>query len=137
MKRCNRVVIFLYCRISHCRHVMWQLPWVSCHRGSRGSRAIVPPCLRGSKYFSRGYFVSPKFFLVGILVGSKIFCRGYFMGPDFFSWVLCGSKFVLVGISWVQNFFSWVFRGSNFFSWVFSWFRDFFSRTRGRYLVII
>ena len=33
---------------------------------TRGSRAIVLLCLRGSEIFSRGYFVGAKFFLVGI-----------------------------------------------------------------------
>ena len=63
----------------------------------RGSCAIVglvglvPPCLRGSENFSRGYFR-----------GFKIFSRGYFVGFTFF----------LMCISWVSIFFSWVFRGS-------------------------
>ena len=32
-----------------------QISWIVCHRGSRGSRASVPPCLCG-------YFVNPYFF---------------------------------------------------------------------------
>ena len=53
----------------------------------------------------RGYFLGPKFFLVGIswilffLVGTSLvqnFSRGYFVGPKVF----------LVGIMWVQFFFS-------------------------------
>ena len=74
-----------------------------------GSRAIVglvglvPPChcaLHGYEFFSRGYFMDPKFFLVGIstvqniflwvFLGSQIFSCGYFVGPRFF----------LVGILW-------------------------------------
>ena len=87
---------------------------VSCYRGSRESRAIVPSCLR---------FVGPKFFHVGsswvqniflwvirgyqifsreYLVVPKIFTRGYFVGPTFF----------IVGISWLKTFFSKVFCGS-------------------------
>lgn len=66
-----------------------------------GSRTImglvnlVPSCLRGSKIHSRGYFVGPKFFLVGIL-WVRIF----------FVWVFRGFKI----------FFSLVFHGSRFFS---------------------
>ena len=55
--------------------------------------------IRGSKIFSRGYFVGPKFSR-----GSEIFSHGYFAGQNFFS----------RGYSWVQNFFSRVFRGSIF-----------------------
>ena len=63
----------------------------------RGSRAIVgfvglvPSCLRG-------YFMSPKLFLVGIswvksffswvFRESKVFSRGYFVGQNFPSWVI-------------------------------------------------
>ena len=48
----------------------------------------------GSKIFSQGYFMGPKFFLMGISQdqnffswvssGSKAFSHGYFMGPKFF-----------------------------------------------------
>ena len=91
--------------------------------GCRGSSAIVPSC-------PPGYFVSSKFFLVGIswvqnffswvFFGSKFFSCGYFVGSKFFlvgiSWV---QKFFPKGISWVQNFFLWVFcRSKFFFSWV-------------------
>ena len=88
--------------------------WVACYSRSRGFSAIVQSCLRGFKTFSRGYFVSPKFFLVGI---SWV--------QNFFSWVFRGSKVFLVDISWVQNFsrgYSWV---RNFFSWVLSWILNF------------
>ena len=92
----------------------------------RGSRAIVPSCLRGSEIFSLGYFVIPKFFLVAIswvqnffswaLRGPKFFSRVYFLGPKLFSSVFCWSKF----FSWVFHgsriFFSSVFRGSKIFS---------------------
>ena len=50
-------------------------------RGSCGSCATVPACLRGSEHFSREYFVGLKFFLVGISWVS-----------NFFSWVFRGSK---------------------------------------------
>ena len=63
---------------------------------------------RELKISARGYFVGPKFLLVGISWAQKtfswviswvpIFFRGYFVGPRFF----------LVGISWVLNFLSWV-----------------------------
>ena len=83
-------------------------------------RAIVPLWLfRGSKLFSRGYFVGPKYFLVGIswvqiifswvFCGSKMFACRYFVSPKIF----------LVGISCARNFFSWV---QNFPSWAISWF---------------
>ena len=58
---------------------------------------LVPLCLCG-------YFIGPKFFLVGIAWVSIFSCgiwwvpnfsRGYFVGPNFF----------LMGISWVQDFF--------------------------------
>ena len=88
--------------------------WVTCHRGSRRSCAIVPSWFRGFKFFSRGYFVGPKFFLVGIL-WVKIFSHGYFVGPKFFSQVFraetfsrgcfMGPRCFLVGISWVHFFF--------------------------------
>ena len=60
--------------------------------GSGGSCAIV--VFRGSKIFTRGYFVGPNFFLVVILwvqlffssifCWFKIFSRGYFVDPKFF-----------------------------------------------------
>ena len=43
-----------------------EFPWVSCHRGSDGSRITVSSCLRGFEIFFRGYFVDPKYFLMGI-----------------------------------------------------------------------
>ena len=66
-------------------------------------RTVVSLCLRGSKIFSRGYFVGPKFFLLDVswvqdffswvIRVSKIFSRRYFVGPNFFlrdtSWVTC------------------------------------------------
>ena len=80
----------------------------------------VPSCLRG-------YFVGPKFFLLGnswvpkfflwVCVGSEFFSRGCFVVSKFFSRrYFVGSKFFLLGISWVPNFFLWVFVGSKFFS---------------------
>ena len=80
----------------------------ACHRRSRGSSAIVPLYLRGSKIFSRGFFVSPDFLLV---VNTWV--------RNLFSWVFgyfVGTKFFLLGISLAENFFSWVFRGSESFS---------------------
>ena len=68
----------------------------------RGSRVMVPLCLRRPKIFSRVYFVGTKFFLVGVS-WARIF-----LSP-----VFGGSKFFFVGISWVQR---WAFRVSRFFS---------------------
>ena len=65
--------------------------WVLCHRGSR---AMLPPCLRGFEIFSHGYFMGPRFFLVGISWVRHFFSWVFFVGP----------KFYLVGISWVQHF---------------------------------
>ena len=82
---------------------------------------------RGSKQFSRGHFMGPKFFLVGI---SWV--------TIFFSWVFCASKvfprgqfvdqrFFLMDISLVNEFFSRVFRGAKVFSRGFKTFsRDLF-----------
>ena len=54
-----------------------------------------------SEWFSGGYFVDPKCFLV--FRGSEIFYREYFVGLNFF---------FLVSTLWVQNFLlndiSWV-----------------------------
>ena len=80
-----------------------QVSWVQCHR------AIVPSWVfRGSKIFSRGFFVSPDFLLV---VNTWV--------RNLFSWVFgyfVGAKFFLLGISLAENFFSWVFRESESFS---------------------
>ena len=70
---------------------------VSCHR------VIVSSWVQN---FSRGYFVGPRFFIVGRL-----------WVQEFFSWVFCGFKtfsgeyfvgprFLLVGDLWIQCFFS-------------------------------
>ena len=69
-------------------HVLSWVSWVSCHRAT-----VTSWVFRGSKNFSRGYFV----------------------GLKFFSWDFAGPKF-FGGYSWVQNVLSWVFRGSEFFS---------------------
>ena len=89
--------------------------------GCRGSSAIVPSC-------PPGYFVSLKFFLVGIswvqnffswvFFGSKFFSCGYFVGSKFFSWVFLGFK----------NFSPRVFRGSKIFSCGYFVGPNFFSR---------
>ena len=65
---------------------------------------VVPTSLCWFKMFSRGCFVGPKYFLLGISWVQNIFSwvfrefksfpRGYFMD----------QKFFLVDISWVQNF---------------------------------
>ena len=67
---------------------IWML-WIQCHR------TIVPSWVfREFKIFSRGYFMGPKFFLVGIFWvqifflwvfrGFKNFSRGYFLGSKIF-----------------------------------------------------
>ena len=61
--------------------------------------------VRGSKIFSRGYFLVQNIFS-WVHFGPKIFSRKYFVGPKFF----------LVRISWVQRFFTWVFCWPEFFS---------------------
>ena len=126
MKRCNRVVIFLYCRISHCRHVSvltsvglvpsW-VPWVACYRATVPSwvQIFFSWVFRESEIFSRGYFSGFKNFLSWVLHGSRFFLvgalwvqicsRGYFVGPKFF----------LVGISWVQFFLVGIFVVPRFF----------------------
>ena len=89
------------------------------HRESCESCAIVSSCLWG-------YFVGPKFFLVGaswvpnffswFFRWSKVSSRGCFVGPKFFwsgiSWAqelsrgyFVSPKFFLVRISWVYNLF--------------------------------
>ena len=91
------------------------------HCGSLGSYAIalcaiVPSWgFRGSKIFSRAYFVILNFFS-GVFRGSKIFFVGILCFQYFFSWLFCWSEFFslgyfvglklfLVGISCVQFFF--------------------------------
>ena len=82
------------------------MSWVSCHR------PIVPAWVRnffswvfcGSKISSRGYFVGPKFFLVGIS-WSEIFFREYFVGLHFFRGFFVCTRFFLVCISRAQDFF--------------------------------
>ena len=75
----------------------------SCHCAFLGISWVqnfFPWVFRGSKIFSRRYFVGPKFF-----------SRGYFVGLKFFlldvSWVqnfLVGPKFFLVSILWAYFF---------------------------------
>ena len=73
--------------------------WVQCHR------AIVPSWVfREPKISARGYFVGPKFLLVGISWAQKTF-SWVFRGSQYF---FVGPRFFLVGISWVLNFLSWV-----------------------------
>ena len=80
---------------------------------------------RRSKIVSLGYFVSPKFFFVGIsslqnfwrvFRGFKYFSHGYFVGPKFFSWVFRGYKYFSSGILWVYFFPCGEFRDSKIFS---------------------
>ena len=89
------------------------------HRESCESCAIVSSCLWG-------YFVGPKFFLVGaswvpnffswFFRWSKVSSRGCFVGPKFF-WS---------GISWAQELSRGYFVSLIFsFSWLILWFKDF------------
>ena len=86
----------------------------------RGSRAILPLCLCGSKTFTRKYLECPKFFSCGYFVGSKCF-RWYFVNTkalslvfrgseDFTGGFLVGPKVSSLGKWWVLNFFLWVTR---------------------------
>ena len=80
----------------------------SCHRVFLGSSWVLnffSWLFDAFQIFSRGYFVGPVFFFVGIS-WSRFFSPGYFVVPQFF----------LVGFSWVPNFFSWVSRGFKIFS---------------------
>ena len=70
----------------------------------RGSRAILPLCLCGSKTFTRKYLECPKFFSCGYFVGSKCF-----------SLVFCEYESFIVSISRVRRFYWWVFGGSKSF----------------------
>ena len=73
---------------------------------------------RGSKIFSRGYFLGLKFFLVGISWVQN-FSRGYFVGPKFFLVGIRGSKLFLAGIRGSKIFSRGYFAGPKFFSRVF------------------
>ena len=131
---CNFVKIRLIFNIFYCA---WE-----CAKFRR-SRAVVGLVGLGQSC-QRGYFVGPKFFLVGISWVQNFFSGiswvwnfslEYFMGPKFSCGCFVGSKFSR-GYSWVRIFFWWVFRGSEFFSreyfvapffflWLISWFKDF------------
>ena len=74
----------------------------------------------GPRVFPVGISWIQNFFLVGVsgvFRGSKSFSREYFVGPKFFSCgYFGGPKLLLVGILRVENFFSWVyFVGPTFF----------------------
>ena len=100
---------------------MSKISCVAFHCGSRGFSAIVPSSVCLAPKCFLGYFVGPKYFLVGIswvqnifsgvfrvlwvFRVSKVFSRGYFVGPKFFR----------VGISWVQNFSREYLMGPKFF----------------------
>ena len=88
----------------------------SCHRAFVGISWVwnfFSWIFRGSKIFSRGFFVGLKFFLVGTS-SVQNFPRGYLWVQNFFVGILG------------PNFFWWVFPGSNyFFWWLISWFKDF------------
>ena len=84
-------------KMMECANSMGLVPsWVSRHGATVPSwvRNIFSWAFHGSKIFSRGYFVGPKFVFMGI---SWV--------RHFFSWVFSvGPKFYLVGILWVQHF---------------------------------
>ena len=100
-------IVFLSSLLARVLNSVGLLPswvsWVSYHRAIVSSwvRKFFLWVFRRSQIFSRGNFVGPNFFLVGISWVS-----------NFFSWVFRRSKFFLVGISCVQDFFLWVFCGS-------------------------
>ena len=85
-----------------------------------GFVGLMTLCHRGSKFFfSCGYFVGPKYFLMHTLWVPYFFSLWV---QDFFLWVFCGSNifscgylvgppFFLFGILWVQDFLLWVFCG--------------------------
>ena len=86
-----------------------------------GSRAIVVlllSCLRGyclgPRFFSRGYFVGLKFFLVNISWVLNFF-PWIFRGFKVFSWALVGPKFFLLGVRGSKIFLVSI-RGSEVFS---------------------
>ena len=79
--------------------LLGRMSCVSCRR------TIVPSWIFcGSNIFSRGYFVAPKFFFVGIL-WLRNFFSWVFRRSEIFLWLFCGSKFFfLVLISWFKDF---------------------------------
>ena len=77
--------------------------------GSRAIVGLVPSCLCGPKIFSRGYFMGPKYILVGISWVSSIFLWVFRGSKLFFRRCFVCPKFFVRVISWVKNFFSWVF----------------------------
>ena len=77
---------------------MYQISWVTCHRGSGGSSAIVPSqVFRASEIFFSGYFVRPKFFLVGISWVQNIFSCVFRRSNIF-----CAANFVIQRFSVVR-----------------------------------
>ena len=67
-------------------------------------RNFFPWVFRGSKIFSRGYFVDLKLFFVGISWVPIFFSRVFPRSQTFSRGYFVGLKFFLVGISWVQDF---------------------------------
>ena len=93
---------------------------------------------RGFGIFSHGYFIGPKFFLIGISwvqnfsvrysEGPKCFLLGISWVENIFSWLFCASEFILL---WVicrfKSFSLGYFVGSIFFPVAISWIKNFFS----------
>ena len=79
---------------------------VACYYGSRGFR-----CHRTFMSIS---WVQNLF--LWVFRGSETFSRGSFVSRKFFSWVFVGPNFFLLGISWVQFFFLWLICDSTIFS---------------------
>ena len=85
-----------------------------CHCRSRESSVIVPPWLCGyfvGQNFFCGYFVDSNIFLLDILWVCNYYSRGYFVGPKlfhvgissvqiFFRGFFVGPKIFLGGILW-------------------------------------
>lgn len=106
--------------------------WISSvlfNRGSRGSRAIVPPVpswvqnlfswvFYWSVIFCRGYFVFANLFLMGVLL-IQYFFLWVFRGSKFFSLGICGSEsFLVLDVSWLHNFLMVILWVEKCFLWM-------------------
>ena len=83
------------------------LSWVYCHYAFEGIAWV-------QDFFSRGYFVGLKFFLVSISWVLNFF-PWIFRGFKVFSWALVGPKFFLLGVRGSKIFLVSI-RGSEVFS---------------------
>ena len=85
----------------------YMLSWVYCHYAFEGIAWV-------QDFFSRGYFVGLKFFLVSISWVLNFF-PWIFRGFKVFSWALVGPKFFLLGVRGSKIFLVSI-RGSEVFS---------------------